>query len=334
MSHYTNMPHHEVSSQEQLFSPEALNVLCTRNGHYSSIKMTKDMCNFPQDLPTNNEEICKTNGHELSDVEKICAPLAKNYPAFYADCIVDECALFNKEEEKDIETIAAETTEANTCLQEPCNEEAICDAIGLTLDKVHSNLGGKGPDSGAEEMRFHSVANIDGVQMDLVIVANSKYKPKKPENNVASNGIGAINLDGGQKVRLTFSLVKTGTNEEITLNIPFKMSFLDMDKGKKGNIETATVCGADNIYVREASELRTEAGLTEDCHIITAGAPGTGADNPTSLDLTEMQKTRSFDIAIAKASFTMELEVKEASGRNSARNFLFGGQSVVGKCDD
>merc|ERR1719473_415108 len=131
-----------------------------------------------------------------------------------------------------------------------------------------------GPDSGAEEMRFHNVATVGGVQTDLVIVSNTKYKPKNSANNVANNGIGVINLDGGKAVSLTFSMVKSGTNEEVALDTPFKMSFVDVDKGKNGNVEHMTVCGAKNIYMREVSELATEAG-EGDCHQVYAGAPGT-----------------------------------------------------------
>jgi hypothetical protein len=288
------------------------------------------MCSFPPTSGISIEEECAKNGNKLSDVEAICQKLKKKYPAFYSDCLVDECAVTggDLEEEADIEMIAAESVGANTCLNEPCNDKDICDAMALTLDEVHSNLGGMGPDSGAEEMRFSNV--LTGI--DLVIVSNTKYKPKNSANNVANNGIGVINLDGGKAVSLTFSMVKSGTNEEVALDTPFKMSFLDMDKGKKGNIEHMTVCGAKNIYVREVSELATEAG-EGDCHQVYAGAPGTGADNPTSLDLTEGQKLKSFDILVSQASFTVDLEVKEKKGRMSARNFMFGGQSVVGNCE-
>merc|ERR1719454_1049859 len=295
--------------------------------------MNLDMCTFPDEIPASNEEICEKNGNKFSDVEEICKPLQEKYPGFYNDCLTDECASENPQEEKDIEMIAAESEEANTCLKEPCNDQDICDAIGLTLDEVHSNLGGLGPDSGAEEMRFSNVASVGGAQTDLVIVSNNKYKPKKPENNAVTNGIGVINLDGGQSVSLTFSLVKSGTNEEVTLDVPFKMSFVDVDKGKSGNVEHLTVCGAQNIYMREVNELETEAASTEGCQQVYAAAPGTGADNPESLELTEAQKLKSFDITVSKASFTVELEIKEKKGRMSARNFMFGGQSVIGNCE-
>jgi len=331
---YTMMPEHELSSSEQLFSAPALDILCRRSGYHDGRKLTPEMCSFPPELGDSIEEECEKNGNKLSDAEAICQKLKKKYPAFYSDCLVDECATpgGDKEEEADIELIAAETAGANTCLNEPCNDEDICDAMALTLDEVHSNLGGMGPDSGAEEMRFSNVASIGGVQTDLVIVSNTKYKPKKSENNVATNGIGVINLDGGKAVSLTFSLVKSGTMEEVALDTPFKLSFVDVDKGKNGNVEHMTVCGADNIYMREVSELATEAG-EEGCHQVYAGAPGTGADNPTSLDLTEGQKLKSFDISVSKASFTVDLEVKEKKGRNSARNFMFGGKSVIGNCE-
>jgi hypothetical protein len=332
---YVHIPEHEISSSEQLFSADALDILCKRGRDSGTGRMTYEDCNFPEEPPESVEDNCVKNGNKFSDAEATCNPLQKKgYDAFYEDCLIDECAVpgGDKDEEEDIELIAAETAEANTCVNEPCNDQDICDAIGLTLDEVHSNLGGLGPDSGAEEMRFSNVASVGGAQADLVIVSNNKYKPKKPENNAVTNGIGVINLDGGKAVSLTFSLVKSGTMEEVALDTPFMLSFVDVDKGKKGNVEHITVCGADNIYMREVSELATAAGK-EGCHEVYAGAPGTGADNPTSLDLTEGQKLRSFDILVSQSSFTVDLEVKEKKGRMSARNFMFGGQSVVGHCE-
>lgn len=335
---YVHMPEHEISSSEQLFSAAALDILCKRgrDRDRGTERLTYEDCNFPEEPPESVEDNCVKNGNKFSDAEATCNPLQKKgYDAFYEDCLIDECAVpgGDKDEEEDIELIAAETAEANTCVNEPCNDQDICDAIGLTLDEVHSNLGGLGPDSGAEEMRFSNVASVGGAQTDLVIVSNNKYKPKKPENNAVTNGIGVINLDGGQSVSLTFSLVKSGTNEEVTLDVPFKMSFVDVDKGKSGNVEHLTVCGAQNIYMREVNELETEAASTEGCQQVYAAAPGTGADNPESLELTEAQKLKSFDITVSKASFTLELEVKEKKGRMSARNFMFGGQSVIGNCE-
>jgi len=342
---YTTIPPHEnpVTPEEMIFSKEALSKLCppefepmyatmvNARGDDSTAKVG---CDYPDEPVISVEDTCAKNGIAFADVEAACASLRRKFPAFYDDCLVDECVKINPEEVADITMIAEETDESNTCLIEPCDADDICSATPLSLDMSQSNLGGKGPDSGAEEIRFSNAATMKGVLCDLVIVSTSPYKPNKPENNVASNGIGVINLDGGSDVSLTFSMVKSGTNDECEIDGAFMMSFLDVDKGKRGNIEAVSVCGADNIYLREVSTLLTEK-LTDDCHQVTADGVGSGADNPTSpTEMTEAQKLKSFDISVSKSSFTIQLEVKEKAGRQSARNFMFAGGSVVGHCEE
>ena len=40
---------------------------------------------------------------------------------------------------------------------------------------AQNNLGGRGPDIGAEEIRYSGVATVDGVSVDLVVRAMSAY---------------------------------------------------------------------------------------------------------------------------------------------------------------
>merc|ERR1719201_604332 len=92
-------------------------------------------------------------------------------------------------------------------------ELALCET-GLVFNNViHSNLGGAGPDDGAENLVFGNVA----ANTNLVVTATSPYTPNmlNPAGGVLRNGaregFGVINLASGSSVDLTFSLVDATT---------------------------------------------------------------------------------------------------------------------------
>ena len=53
---------------------------------------------------------------------------------------------------------------------------------------TQNNLGGFGPDSGAEEIRFAGVGEKNGAAMDLVVTDLSGYDP----SNVAQNRVNGL----------------------------------------------------------------------------------------------------------------------------------------------
>ena len=68
---------------------------------------------------------------------------------------------------------------------------------GATVSQ--NNLGGNGPDSGAEEMRFGDIGTTpDGESIDLVVTADSGYEVKNSDNNkIVNDEFGTINQLAG-----------------------------------------------------------------------------------------------------------------------------------------
>ena len=84
-----------------------------------------------------------------------------------------------------------------------------------------NNLGGRGPDSGAEEIRYQGITNAgneaDGGPVDLVITELSgEYHCKICTNNGISGDFGMINMARNPSAELKFQFERSGTYEPVT----------------------------------------------------------------------------------------------------------------------
>lgn len=110
---------------------------------------------------------------------------------------------------------------------------------------TQSNLGGVGPSTGAQEIRYEGIGRVGSQVIDLVVeVLGGTYQPdnpvyngKYPRNMVQQNGqwqdagpgkFGAISLKGHGKADFKFTFVKTKTSTEIQVE-EFVFTFLDFD---------------------------------------------------------------------------------------------------------
>ena len=59
---------------------------------------------------------------------------------------------------------------------------------------THNNLGGYGPDSGVEEVRFTGVGNSYGRDLDLVVTVDADYEPSNTEQNRVNGNFGGLLL--------------------------------------------------------------------------------------------------------------------------------------------
>ena len=94
-----------------------------------------------------------------------------------------------------------------------------------------NNLGGNGPDSGVQEMRYINV--IDGT--DLVVTTLNAYEGlsnTEVETNM-NNGFGSLKLRKGTSTDFKFQFVETGTLTPRTLE-EFHLAFFDIDKETTG----------------------------------------------------------------------------------------------------
>lgn len=107
----------------------------------------------------------------------------------------------------------------------------------------HSNLGGRGPGTGLEELRFSKVGSLQGVEIDLVIVvlnaSNKTYVGGTPYvdteytlSDAAQNGcngyFGQINVKVGTSVTLDFQFQTHLAHKPYVLP-SFEWTFLDID---------------------------------------------------------------------------------------------------------
>ena len=99
---------------------------------------------------------------------------------------------------------------------------------------LHNNLGGVGPDSGDEVIRYGNVGKLDGHYYDLVIsVAEGTFKCEADVcSQRVSSGYGVIRMGFGTRVKLQFSFVWPNSDEEVEMNT-IRFQILDFDASAK-----------------------------------------------------------------------------------------------------
>merc|ERR1712137_1143687 len=95
-----------------------------------------------------------------------------------------------------------------------------------------NNFGGKGPDSGPEEIRFKYAANYECEPIDLVMKALSPYTPGATPNlnNGARNGFGYVTTYAGHAVDVELSLVHSETGAPFNVD-ELSIWMYDLDEG-------------------------------------------------------------------------------------------------------
>jgi len=241
--------------------------------------------------------------------------------------------------------------------QQTVDHMGICDGrFGQTLDLSsgtvsHSNLGGAGPDGGAETIVYSGVFNSHGDVLDLVIRATSPYTPNLLNANggVLHNGLhggfGVINMACDGSVDLEFSFVNQGTGAP-AVPPPFLFTWFDSDHGMAHTSrESITVHGFSSYHITDMSSLDiTEVGEGlsevalaegEGAATFTSTMRGGKVDNPISpLHLTRLQADRTLSMLFSsKSSFTVTL-AENGYANPQGRNFYFSGASALVCPDD
>ena len=121
---------------------------------------------------------------------------------------------------------------------------------------VHNNLGGSGPDSGPEHIRYASVATVQGRPVDLLVsTTSSGYTPEFSNGNGRQGGMGLISMKSGAKVDLKFQFVESGSNTPATVG-SFTFAFLDFDRWVKGLDEVRQYGAAELVWIMRESRLQ------------------------------------------------------------------------------
>lgn len=203
----------------------------------------------------------------------------------------------------------------------------------------YNNLGGKGPDTGPEGIRYGNVITLNERQVDLLVSAQSPYERFRRSQNGLNGKVGKINLYHDGNVDLKFQWLDAETDAPVTMG-RFTMSVFDLDEGPDGTAkETLTAGGFASDYMMDFTSLRT-ADLPDGRRSYASTTHGRGSNNPSDpLDLTEVAAahTVSLEYAEGLSEFTLNYAVSKAAEKllrpdYMGRNFLFAGASSLYYC--
>jgi len=145
--------------------------------------------------------------------------------------------------------------------QIPCTEFPYVRITGVT----HNNLGGHGPDSGDEGMKFSVDVNNVGLgtgsttKAELRVHADGNYVPTWHRFNGVSGEWVRINFDAGRAAGFTASFWDPSSNSRLHLHRGY-MTFSDLDGGDTERefvaVETASFSG--NYFIGDQSQLTME----------------------------------------------------------------------------
>jgi len=122
-------------------------------------------------------------------------------------------------------------------------------------------MGGQGPDSGAEELRFGSVGVFNGRPFDAVLTTSGSYVKGNGDNGCGASGkFGKLVMRRSQEARFTMTFRDSVTDAPVTLPA-FRLSFLDIDAGSSPTWkEQISVSGYEEYTLDESTYLIKTAG--------------------------------------------------------------------------
>jgi len=263
---------------------------------------------------------CEKNGCSWTHSQQLCHSLQGN-ELLYNDCLFDFC--LECDDDAATQLVAEEEDEhpQPTCIQgaAECEPDEVCtEAVKMnTLSVTQNNLGGVGPDDGAEEIRYGNAAVVNGKTVDLVLTTDGTFKSSKPSKNGKSGAFGILNVKCGTSLSVTMKVVDSETGAPVVLDA-VALTWFDLDEGKKQKGRaTVTSCGSTGAIVSQNTELTSKR--EGDCQSFTSSVAGTGKDNPKSPhNLDSVQISRSVTLpfkGVSEFSSTLSL-AKGFKGRN------------------
>jgi len=329
-----------VQPSEMLASVEQNDKVCRED------RLGKHQCADPDPPPPppTKEDLCETNGVDMSHAEDLCAEQMAHGDDIYDDCLYDVCASIDADAQlnavggADLEAamMNPEATcnikaDAGACL--PCNICTSATKVDLS-NVVQNNLGGLGPDSGEEEIRYKHAIHLDGHKVDIVLTAEGEYKtPKTSKNGQTGTGFGRFTMKTKTSSNFKFSFFDAATGNPVGIR-NLALTFYDLDQAKKTRQqETVSACGAKEIYTTSDTELvHLNSGV---CHSFTSSTRGTDKDNPSRPnDLTKTQAARSVTYEFhSRATIMFSASVKGKGANPRPILFSFEPQVACGAID-
>jgi len=277
----------------------------------------------PVPPPPPAKKECEDNECSWTHAQQLCSSLQGD-DVLYNDCLFDFC--LECDDDAAIQFVAEDEDENPDpiCVAgaPECAPEEVCNNVVKmnTLTVTQNNLGGVGPDEGAEEIRYGNAAVVNGKAVDLVLTTDGEFKSSKPSKNGNAGAFGVLNVKCGSSVSVTMKVVDAETGAPVTLDA-VALTWYDLDEGKKAKGRaTVTTCGSTGAIVSENTELTVVR--EGDCSSATSSVAGTGKDNPKSPhQLDSVQVSRSVTLPFKQVSeFSSTLSLAKGS---KGRNFLF-----------
>jgi len=266
---------------------------------------------------------CEDNGCSWTHSQQLCHSLQGN-DILYNDCLFDFCLECEDDAALNIVEVDEDEHPDPICVSgaPECAPDEVCtNAVKMnTLTISQNNLGGVGPDSGAEEIRYGKAAVVSGKSVDLVLTTDGDFQSSKPSKNGNAGAFGVLNVKCGTSVTVNMQVVDSETGAPVTLDA-VALTWYDLDEGKKQKGRaTVTTCGSTGAIVSENSELTLVR--EGDCSSATSSVAGTGRDNPKSPhQLDSVQISRAVTLPFKQVSqFSSTLSLAKGY---KGRNFLF-----------
>jgi hypothetical protein len=311
---FSNADHERICDYCQAYNQRS------GNANVRALKCAKPP---PVPPPPPAKKECEDNECSWTHAQQLCSSLQGD-DVLYNDCLFDFC--LECDDDAAIQFVAEDEDENPDpiCVAgaPECAPEEVCNNVVKmnTLTVTQNNLGGVGPDEGAEEIRYGNAAVVNGKTVDLVLTTDGEFKSSKPSKNGNAGAFGVLNVKCGSSVSVTMKVVDAETGAPVTLDA-VALTWYDLDEGKKAKGRaTVTTCGSTGAIVSENTELTVVR--EGDCSSATSSVAGTGKDNPKSPhQLDSVQVSRSVTLPFKQVSeFSSTLSLAKGS---KGRNFLF-----------
>ena len=227
----------------------------------------------------------------------------------------------------------------------PIGAVTTIDFTGNNVYISQNNLGGAGPDTGTEELRFKNVGNFAGQPLDMVFTVLSGYEAYRTDRTMINGKFGQINLRAGREnAEMQLCWEDSSSGEQVSLT-EFGLVFHDFDNG--GSKDPTKDWCEERLTVHDPASYSTSE--TDDPPVATqlvttplnngesirfdSTEAGVGADNAQDPDdLTDLQKSRAVTLtfkqtACVRIDFGI-IVITEAEW-DYGRNFLFAGATSI-----
>jgi hypothetical protein len=226
-----------------------------------------------------------------------------------------------------ISTMGTTNTNHLAAISQLSSEDPCADKPQVRLNKVlHSNFGGKGPDSGAEGLVYDAVNIIPGETPQpllLVINATNANIRTDPKANGFHGKYARLTVWGGTHIDATFKLLQKETLEPARVS-ELDITFFDLDTHSGGKaVESVQLDGLQQYFLTKNSQVAASEG-DDGYTTFKATKVGSANDNPTDpLFLTVEQKDKAVTVRYINVNtFHAKLGVTAGQGAHRWFNFV------------